>query len=196
MDNNYDNIWEKYIQAEEEAVQDIIKPGYLPDADPYADPDADPDPDADQDADQDDIEDEFDMFEERQPEFGVSFKQIQHLSYGDPEIGGRIGTGKMSKFERMIQQQNVSKEKLYMNRFRPVLLERFSMEKTNYFAQITEKLPRFWLKNMDLLASTFYMIDELGQNKLTANLLENYSKKTHNKSIDMYRYYKLILKYI
>jgi len=191
--DNYDDIWNRFIQEEEAAVDEIVQPGYLPE---------------EQEQYQDDDEfnenqsegggsslDEFDMFEEKELDLGVGYKQIQQLSYGDPEIGGRIGGGKMSKFERMIQQQSVSKEKLYMNRFRPVLLETFSMEKTNHFAKITESIPRFWLKNMELLAATFYMIDELTGDKLTANVLEKYSEKTHNKPVDMYRYYKMVVKH-
>src|SRR3972149_12208065 len=64
---------------------------------------------------------EFKDINEYDPDaFGVSYAQLEQTSYGDPELGMSLG-GKFAKFEKIVQSQAISKEKLYLNKLKAEL---------------------------------------------------------------------------
>jgi hypothetical protein len=143
-------------------------------------------------------EGEFNQFEAHDPdEYGleVGYGQLEHISYADPELGTTMG-GKMSKTERMVMMQTVSKEKLYVNRLKADLYDWFSFEKADNYIKLLESVPRYWLKNPRAIAATFYMIDRLRGTKLNTDKLADFSGKTNIRREDLFRYYRLLNKYI
>ena len=139
---------------------------------------------------------EFNQFTDYDPEeFGFSYTQLEHVSFGDPEMGTMIG-GKFAKLEKIIQMQTVSKEKLYTNKLKADLNTYFSFDTTNHYAALVQKIPRFWLKNTTAMAAAIFMIDSLGGNKPSADSLNEFSIQTGIRKEDLYRYYRLIKEYI
>jgi hypothetical protein len=184
--------WDKLAQQESELEQgseESFLPAY--DEDEYALPQSD---EEEQEWDYDDGE--FTHFVDKDPdEFGFSYAQLEHISYGDLEMGTTIG-GKFTKLEKIMQMQTISKEKLYTNKLKVDLNMHFSFGKTNHYAVLVQKVPRFWLKNSQAMASTIFMIDNLEGTKLTAGKLEKYSQQTGIRKEDLFRYYRLLEKYI
>lgn len=137
---------------------------------------------------------EFDQFNPYDPdEFeAVGYKQLEHVSYADPEFGTAIG-GKFSKLEKIIQLQTVSKEKLYLQKLKALMNQYFPAPgKIEHYAIAIQNIPHFWLKNAAALAATLYVYDSLNGLKLTAAKLADYSKKTGIRIEDLYRYYRLV----
>nr|QBK87615.1 MAG: hypothetical protein LCMAC201_05280 [Marseillevirus LCMAC201] len=143
----------------------------------------------------DEPEGEFNQFVDQDPEFGFSYTQLEHVSFADPELGTTIG-GKFTKLEKIMQMQTVSKEKLYINKLKFDLSTYFSFDNTNHYATLVQAIPRFWLKNSAAIASTIFMIDKLGSAKLTVAKLNDYSIQTGIRKEDLFRYYRLLGKYI
>ncbi len=188
--------WDKLAQQESEWEQGSEEESFLPayNVDEYALAQSD---DEEQEWDYDDGDDgEFTHFVDKDPdEFGFSYAQLTHISYGDPEMGTTIG-GKFTKLEKIMQMQTISKEKLYTNKLKVDLNMHFSFDKTNHYAVQVQDVPRFWLKNSQAMASTIFMIDKLEGTKLTADKLANYSQQTGIRKEDLFRYYRLLEKYI
>lgn len=143
---------------------------------------------------------EYGGFEEApEEEFQMGYKQLEHVGYGDVEaMGLTIAGGKYEKMQKLLMYETVSKEKQYVNsKFRPSLLKYFGENYdlvNNYMISIT-KVPRFFLKNSDALAAAIYTMHH-NKTGITNDILKNYSKKTQINEADLYRYYKLIKKYI
>ncbi len=189
--------WEKLAQQEQEfgieGGEDAFLPAYDEDESNLIQSD-----DENQDWDYDDEpEGEFNQFVDQDPEeFGYSYAQLEHVSFGDPEMGTTIG-GKFAKLEKIMQMQTVSKEKLYTNKLKAELNNKhFSFDKTNHYATLVQDVPRFWLKNSNAIASTIFTIDKLKGTKLTADKLADYSIQTGIRKEDLFRYYRLLVKYI
>ncbi len=139
---------------------------------------------------------EFKVFDEYDPdEYGVSYQQLEQISYGDPELGMSLG-GKFAKFEKIVQVQTVSKEKLYLNKLKAELNQYFPFDKSNHYAILIQKVPRFWLKNSETIVATIYMIDELKKSPLIGSKLARYSTRTNVRKEDLFRYYRLLKEYI
>jgi hypothetical protein len=148
------------------------------------------------DYDDDDYDKEVDQFDEYDPyEFMPSYGQLEHVSYGDPALGTTIG-GKFSKLEKIMQMQTVPKETLYINKLKAELNTYFSFDKTNHYAVLVQSVPRFWLKNIPAMSATIYMIDKLKGVKLSATKLADYAEQTNTRKEDLFRYYRLLKKYI
>lgn len=143
----------------------------------------------------DDDDGEFTQFDQDPEDFSFSYTQQEQIGYGDPDLGTTVG-GQLTKLQKIVQLQTVPKEKLYTNKLKLDLNTYFSFDKTNHYAMLIQEVPRFWLKNSQALASTIYMIDQLNGSKLTADKLEDFSKQTGIRKEDLYRYYRLIEKYI
>ena len=189
--------WEKLAEQEKEFYIEGGEDAFLPayDEDEYNLVQSD---DETQDWDYDDEpEGEFNQFVDQDPvEFGYSYAQLEHVSFGDPEIGTTIG-GKFAKLEKIMQMQTVSKEKLYINKLKAELKDvDFSFDKINHYAILVQAVPRFWLKNGKAIASTIFTIDKLKGTKLTADKLADYSIQTGIRKEDLFRYYRLLVKYI
>ena len=185
-----DDIWKTLSQQEWEE-EDIFLPAY---EDEYNLVQSD---EEEQEWDYDDYEEgEFTQFVDQDPqEFGFSYAQLEHVGFGDPEMGTIIG-GKFTKLEKTIQMLTVSKEKLYTNKLKADLNMHFSFDKTNHYATLVQEVPRFWLKNSYAMASAIFMIDKLGGSKLTADKLTDYSIQTGVRKEDLFRYYRLLKEYI
>jgi hypothetical protein len=138
--------------------------------------------------------DEFSHFEE--PQFEVGHSQMDQINWGgDPEMGTRIG-GAFSKIEDIIRRQTVPNEKLYTVALKAELHNYLPFEKVSNYVALIESVPRFWFKNVDAIAGTAYMIDSLQNNRPNPQTLQEYAKKTGISEVDLYRYYRLLSKYL
>lgn len=137
-------------------------------------------------------DDDFDGFEpENRLEIGYS--QLEQIGGGDVGLGTTIGGGS-GRIDKIMQQQMIPKELLYINRLKAELNNLMSFEKTANYAILAEKIPRYWLKNPDTLAASFLMYDQLlyTGNDLTSSKLQDFSGETGVREEDLYRYYKLV----
>jgi len=187
--------WEQLAQQESEmqsSEEDIFLPAYEENV--YELAQSEEEPEWDYGAEEE--EGEFTQFVDQDPEeFSFSYAQLEHISYADPEMGTTLG-GKFSKMEKIMQMQTVSKEKLYTNKLKADLNIYFSFDKTNHYVTLIQNVPRFWLKNSLAMASTIFMIDQLKNSKLTADKLTDFSQQTGIRKEDLFRYYRLLEKYI
>jgi hypothetical protein len=175
-----DKMWDKLIAAEEAQDEGIIG---------YAEDNIENDEDQDsenEEQDYDDIDKEFADFSD-EPQYLTSYSQMEHTSFGGG-IGGKIG-GKYSKLEKMIQAQTVSKEDLYLAKFKAIATNWTSQVVANSFAEEITLIERYWLKNPEALIGALML--KKGNNALTTAMLEKTAKTVGVPTVDLYRYYKL-----
>jgi len=172
-----DDIWAQLQKLEEQEELEV----YAPELEPGQEEDMDY-PDAD--------EAEFSEFVSQDPEeFGFSYKQLEHVGFGDIGLGGIIAG---DKFSKIAQLRTIPKEVLFMNKLKSDLHKYFSFENVNHFATIIkDKIPRYWLKNSEALAAAAYVVDTLRKRPLTVENLANYATETGLRKEDLLRYYKL-----
>jgi len=143
----------------------------------------------DEDSDEEELDlAEFEQFGKEQPEFGFSYSQLQHVSYGE-------GLGATSKLEKMVQQQTMSKESIFIQKLKQELLKYFSFEAIEHWVIVTTKLPRYWLKNPEALTETYNMINQLKGKQLTLEYLTSFSASSNISKEDLFRYYRFIKQY-
>ena len=196
------DIWDKYIAEEESEQVNTNLYGYTDEYGYGGDGGGGDGDDEFGGGDKDYSDDEFGAFGEQtydEPEFGYNYSQFQQVSYGDPEMGTTIG-GKFSKLDKIVQQQTVSKEKLYLSKFKAELSNYFSYDAINEYSTLIQKVPRYWLKNITALSGALFYIHNLRKSypiaKPTVKSLEEFSEKTHIRKEDLYRYYRLLINYI
>ena len=131
-----------------------------------------------------------------EPVFTTTYAQLEQISRGQPGLGMGI-SGKKSKIERILQQQTISKEKLYLAKFAAELSNYLSDRTTQYYVTLVEtKIPRFWLKNIDTLVVSILLLDQLKNKNITAEILDDFSTEYSIRIEDLYRYYRLVKEYI
>jgi len=185
-----DDFWNNLIEKEEKG---ILEPDMYEGEEPEMFEAYEDEISPDQMGGEDDF-DEFDDYQEPEEDnFQMSYSQMTHINYGDPSLGTTMG-GKYSKLEKMIRQDTVSKEKLYILRLKAELSNWFSYTKTDHYSIITENIPRYWLKSPQALAAVYYMTDH--HKKITQQILAKYSNETNVPKTDLYRYYRLVKDHI
>lgn len=136
--------------------------------------------------------DEFDI--------GPSYADTQRTGVGGTRLGGNLG---LNRLEQAVQQQEISKEELFIVKFKLNLKEKFNNTENidriiNDFSKQVMKIPKYWLRNIDALTTVLKMYDYINLNKLTLkpDILNVYSKQYNINKSDLFRYYRLIKKFI
>ena len=138
---------------------------------------------------EDELEKEFAQYD---PEFGgISFKQLEHVSFGVPGATLELGGTKFAKLEKIVRAQYVFKGDLYLNKFAAELsastdIDNKTIEK---YKNIIKKIPKYWLKHIPTL------IQALIINVSKGNLQTQIKKKADDNNLreeDIYRYFKMV----
>lgn len=137
-----------------------------------------------------------DPFVSPEMEFKTTYALEEQISRGGVGLGTGI-TGKLSKTEKILQQQTISKEKLYLAKFAAELSNYLTDRNTQYYVtQVEEKIPRFWLKNVETLVIAILLSDRLGDKQIDRDVLKKYSQEYQIRIEDLFRYYRLVKQYI
>lgn len=142
------------------------------------------------------FEREFDVDEfpqtnaENDTEYLASFEQLKGLNQYQGGVTGLFG-----KAEKISEALGTSKEKLFLIKLASALDQYFEPNLINIFVENIQKIPRYWLKNVDALAVAIDIWNKSKNTKITTNLLDTYSKSTGLESVDLYRYYLTLKNY-
>lgn len=137
---------------------------------------------------EEELEKEFAQYD---PEFGgISFKQLEHVSFGVPGATLELGGTKFAKLEKIVRSQYVSKGDLYLNKFAAELSAStdFDNKTIEKYKKTITKIPKYWLKHIPTL------IQALTINVSKGNLQTQIKKKAEEYNLraeDIYRYYKM-----
>lgn len=123
-------------------------------------------------------------------EYLASFEQLKGLNQYQGGVTGLFG-----KAEKISEALGTSKEKLFLIKLASALDQYFDPNLINIFVENIQKIPRYWLKNVDALAVAIDIWNKSKNTKITTNLLDTYSKSTGLESVDLYRYYLTLKNY-
>lgn len=138
-----------------------------------------------------DLEQVSEPYELEAPEFGISYKQLEQISRGDPDLTYSIGIGG-KRLQYIVMAQTVAKKKLYLNKLSAELSTYFSYAQIEGYKDLITKVPRFWLKNSEAFVAIIRIYDQLKGDTLTPKILDSFANQTGIKAEDIYRYYKLV----
>jgi len=130
------------------------------------------------------------QFAENETEYLASFEQLKGLNQYQGGVTGLFG-----KAEKVSEALGTSKEKLFLIKLASALDQYFDPNLINIFVENIQKIPRYWLKNVDALAVAIDIWNKSKNTKITTNLLDTYSKSTGLETVDLYRYYLTLKNY-
>ena len=147
--------------------------------------------------DYDNTQDEFGDFEPYNPlnDLQVSYQQQQHLNVIDPVYGTNMEG--MGNYAKIMQLQNISREKLYIREFRFEIINQFSNDQIadTYVPAVEDYIPRYWTKNAQYLAMAIYLLHF--NPRLTKDILIRFIRtKEVRHPVDFLRYCYMVNKYL
>ena len=127
-------------------------------------------------------------------EYLPSYAQLEQISVGNTTFGTSSGG---SRKDKLIQNQFISKEDLYKRKLASELGRYFQSNNmiSNYLQDI-EKVPKYWYKNVTVMAATINLLSELHNTMITKEKLQQVSEERNISKEDLFRYYRLLKKYI
>jgi len=148
------------------------------------------------DASDDDMDPNVDVWDDNEPELVTGYNQLEQLNLGNVELGTAFIGGKFANVERMIANQNLSKEVLYLQKLAIELNKYFSINQIQIYIEDIKKVPYYWLKNTSAISATLNLLNDLNDLPLTKEQLKEYSIKYDINKEDLLRYYTLLSKYL